>query len=226
MKALPFFAVTAQQVTSRGAQVVKIEWKLNDSVTDGLFVQVHDADLTPAEAAVPLKSWPISAQGFQGFTQKELPLSKGCYICLSSTAATKTLALGANDKFDVLQVELFAMELGGLTAVSQAAGVSLVVWAHGAAPKRLVRARIVAGTLAAATYALVCAVNGSTRVIVDRKQITASVENYLDYGLGRDIEAVAADGTVCKGCSILLSTSPTEVVAASDNCDLYADYKA
>lgn len=57
------------------------------------YLNVFDASLLPADAAVPLFSWPLAANngvGF-GFTPRGRQFQNGLVLCNSSTDATKTI---------------------------------------------------------------------------------------------------------------------------------------
>jgi hypothetical protein len=60
------------------------------------FLQVHNSPSTPGEGAVPVWSQAIAATwNFNEATFEGVDLSKGIYVCVSTTQATKTL--GGND---------------------------------------------------------------------------------------------------------------------------------
>ena len=57
-----------------------------------LYVQVHDSATAPADTAVPLASFKVAAGDHLVVRDLPIPLTHGCYICVSSTQGTKTLA--------------------------------------------------------------------------------------------------------------------------------------
>lgn len=104
MKNNPYYNVSGQQVTLGRIGVLKIEGNYRSA--DSVFLQVHDSNTTPANGAVPLKSWPVTggtnadpAPFFQSFLAAEFKVVNGLYICLSSTDATKTLSANVMDLF-------------------------------------------------------------------------------------------------------------------------------
>jgi len=141
MKTLSYFAASAAQVARHAVSVLKIEWQGASGLASDRFLQVHDAYAAPAEEAVPLRVWPIytGAAGYKLFDVGELQLANGCYICISETEATKTLASGADD-FSTLSVELAEAETPAGTTLAGDLTTDvfgLDVWADNAGPKRL-----------------------------------------------------------------------------------------
>jgi hypothetical protein len=65
-------------VTNTGAAVV--------------YAQVHNVASTPADAQVPVITFAVPATSSASYdSQQGVVLSVGCYVCISSTAPTKTL---------------------------------------------------------------------------------------------------------------------------------------
>lgn len=66
------------------------------------YLQVHDSATAPADTAVPKLVIAVTA-GANGFIspKEAVKMENGCYVCLSSTAATKTLVLADEGFFGV-----------------------------------------------------------------------------------------------------------------------------
>jgi hypothetical protein len=74
------------------------------------YLNVFDANTVPADAAVPLFSWPIAANngvGF-GFTPRGRQFQTGLVLCNSSTDATKTI--GSADTFFDVQFDVYPQQ--------------------------------------------------------------------------------------------------------------------
>lgn len=117
MKPYNFSATAGTMVVYHANALMKLEATINAAATAGLFVQVHDFSPmvspttqlqinVPEEGAVPVKWWPAAQAGYKEFKNGELRLTKGMYVCLSSTGPTKTLAVGGSDLMDALEVEM------------------------------------------------------------------------------------------------------------------------
>ena len=220
MIAANYYAVTGQQVTTIKARIDKLEVTLNANATAGLFFQVHDTYTTAAEGAVPLRSWPAGECIYKEFKRELITCANGVYICLSSTAGTKTLAVGGNDKIDILQVELETSEMyasktlvGDLTTNQS----NLAVWTANGEGRKLFLFLIT--QLVAADYYVMLfgdvAADGSTP-IMSWAMPTAKTSLLCDFGReGRQVI-----GTSDK-CYIYVS-STQGVLTASTGCAIRA----
>lgn len=240
MKPLSYFAVTAQQVATHPVEAIKLEVTINANATAGLFLQIHDANATPAEAAVPLKVWPAAECGYKEFKRGELGLAVGLYICLSTTAGTKTLAVGGNDKMDILEVELQKPEeptgttyVGDLS--SNVTGLQIWTEASGAAVRKKLISLEVDGTgLNAAAFIMFFAVDNPaegtvplmTLPLADNQKRTGA--NALKFGnAGRDMASADANGTYHYGCTVVVSstTGTLTTIAGGQTVFIKGEYK-
>lgn len=236
MKPLSYFAQTAQQVTLHPVEVLKLEATLNAAATAGLYLQIHDANAAPADGAVPVKCWPASECQYKEFKRGELTLAVGCYICLSTTAATKTLAGGGSDTMDILEVELFYPEYPVSTSFAGdlVSNVTrLQVWADAAGPKKLIALEIDGTGLNANAFIQIFAkdapANGDLPLmefpIKDNQKLTAG--NALKFGNdGASFKSLLDDGTIHDGLTVVLSSTAgvlTEIVGQTVN--IKAEYK-
>lgn len=224
MKQLPYYAVTAQQVATHPVKLLKLEATLNASATAGLFLQLHDSNTTPADGQAPLKCWPAAECGFKEFEMGELVFSSGLYLCLSTTAATKTLATGGSDLIDILNVELIDPEAPTGTSIAgdrTTTVAALTVWADGAGPKKLMAIEFW-GT----GYLMLFAKSPSNGDIPLATFTPAIGWNYWNFGAnGRDVFSQDADGTNRNGCYLAASNTADTFTAAASNKYIKAEYK-
>lgn len=212
-------------LTRQSIRVVKVEITLNASITDGLYFQLHDSNVIPANGAVPLRCWPAAECGFKDFKIEELSFSLGCYYCLSTTKATKTLAVGVNDLMDIAQVELADGPLtAGLNSVSVVGDLTtsvntLQVWSEAdgvTARKKLVLIEVIGTVINTGTNYLLLfstdAVSANDVPIAGGSIPLVALTNYTGangffFGeLGRVVETFT--GVVWKyGCTIMLSST-------------------
>lgn len=77
------------------------------------FVCMFDADALPADASVPIISWPLAANSGVGFGWQPngRKFESGIVLCNSSTDATKTIG-SADCFFDVQYEPLYALTTG------------------------------------------------------------------------------------------------------------------
>jgi hypothetical protein len=238
MKPLTYFSVAAQQVATHPVEVDKLEVTLNAAATAGLYLQIHDTNQTPAEGAVPLRSWLAAECAYKEFKRAALTLNVGLYICLSSTAATKTLAVGGSDLMDILEVELLnPEEPTGTTYVGDTStGVtSRQIWseAAGATRKRLYSLEVDGTGLSAAAYIMLFAkdspANGDKPVftwpLADNQVRTGA--NALRFGRqGIDVSAADTDGTYHYGCTVAISSTPgTLTTIVAQTATIKGEYK-
>lgn len=86
-------AAGALQVSARACTLLR--FYVTNTSASTIYVQFHDIASTPADATTPaFPSIPIPAGGYY---ESDTPrtFSTGCYVCGSSTVATKTL-IGAS----------------------------------------------------------------------------------------------------------------------------------
>ena len=240
MKILDSFAALTYQAAIHAVRVVKIEWRGGDSLAANMYLQVHDSNVTAAEGAVPLKSWPIgtASEGYKEFKRGELNLAAGCYLCVSSTEATKTITSGT-DKWAMLSVELAEVDrpentsqVGDLT--TGVTGQQIWSEAAGAAnARRLFRLEINGASLGATRYAMLFAkdspANGDTPLAVwpvtTGTPLTGA--SAIKFGVnGRHVYSKDSDGTERKGCTVnISSTATTLTLIVSGTATIKGEYK-
>lgn len=234
MKPLSYFAVESQQVATHPVKLLKLEATLNASATAGLFLQLHDSNTPPAEGALPVKTWPAAECGFKEFELGELVFSAGLYVCLSTTGATKTLAVGASDKCDILNVELVDPEVptGTSNAGTLGSGTQeLQVWADGAGPKKLLRVEINNignGVNYLMIFAKDSPANGDIPldVITIPTGVNWTGKNALYFGQnGRDVFCKSSAGVNQNGCTLTLSSTPNFKTLTAQAAPILAEYK-
>ena len=231
MNPVSYFGDTGKQVTEHPVGLVKLEATANASANSAYFVQIHDSAVVPAEGVAPLKSWPIAEVGYKEFKRGELRLSKGLYVCISSTAATKTLAVGVNDKFDVLSLELFDPDKPTGTSFSGDETndqVSITPWVTASGPKKLIEV-VVNDTEAflADDCFLVLFPDDETATGVPLKsfQVRAGVRNVFNFGLDGIEPRQIKSGVEYVGCFLGLSTSAEVFDDVGTGCPIKAEYK-
>jgi len=241
MKALPYFAVAAQLVAKQPVGILKLESTLNSSASDALYVQIHDTIAVPAEGAVPIKSWPAGECQYKEFEHHELRLALGCYICLSSTLATKTLATGGSNIFDTLQIELNDPEVPSNTTVVgdlTTAVAGLQVWseAAGASARKFLTGLEVDGTnLTTATqfiqiFATDTVTTGDTAMMSFPITIgqVRTLNNGLQFGdFGQEIFSIDSTTPFTKrlGCTVKISSTSKTFTACTGTAAIRAQYK-
>lgn len=228
MKTLSYFAASAAQVARHPVGVIKLEWKGATGLAAARFLQVHDAYAAPAEGAVPLKSWPIytDAAGYKLFDVGELELVNGCYICISTTEATKTLASGSDD-FSTLMVELSEAETpsGTTFAGDLTTGVeSLEVWAESAGPKRL-HEIIATNSLGSDAWVQIHAMDTpeNASLLLSLPVANGATERFTFGKDGRDVRKLV-DGDLKEGCTLIWSQEQNTLDAVTGGT-LQAEYK-
>lgn len=231
MKPLNYFAVAAQQVATHPVALLKLEATLNSSAAAGLFLQIHNSAVVPAEGAAPFKCWTAAECAYKEFKRGELNLPLGCYICLSTTSATKTLSA---DLCDVLSVELTDPETPtGTTAAGDltTSVTGLQVWADAAGPKRLIALEVNGAGLSTVCYLQLFAkdspANGDVPVHEIKIAATANLTgaNGLRFGAnGRDMFSIDANGAH-DGCTVKISTTPGVLTLTTDSAKIKAEYK-
>lgn len=214
-------------VTSYGVQVIKLEATINASADAGLFLQVHDNAIPPADGptVLPVKYWPAIECKFKEFMLGEISLNNGCYVCLSTTATFKTLATGGSNIMDSLMIELH----DGPTSSSSTVGDmttavdTLQVWSDAAGPKQLVKVEYADPTGAVGTppaywmlFAKDTPVNGDiplwTSLALGVNQV------YKAYPFGRPgikVFSAPTSNTLNDGCTFVLSDTQATLTKAS-----------
>jgi hypothetical protein len=235
MKSSLYFDVAGQLVASHPVGVLKIEIKTNASAASG-FWQVHDSRTTPANTAVPIKSFPIGADeaDYKEFKSGELRLVNGMYVCFSTTEATLTLGTG-NNKFSALMVELSDPESPTGTTYTTAAtsATTHTVWTHANGPKKLIRV-FVTNLEATVHYLMLFADTASVgdKPIAQWKLFATGDSGgrdtlNLNFGeSGLDVYALASSISKKKGCLLYLSSTPTILADATGlGMNIQAEYK-
>lgn len=230
MKPSNFYAVTAQVAATHPMLMLKLESTLNAAATAGLFLQIHDSAVAAAEGAAPLKVWPAAECGYKEFKRGDLTLALGCYVCLSTTSATKTLAVGANDKLDILELEFSDPERPAGTSfagdlVSNVTG--LAVWLDAAGPKKLLALEVDGTNLTTTCYVQLfgkdAPVNGDVPVgqyTIAATAVKTGADAWRFGETGRDV----TDG-VHDGCAVRISTTPGVLTLTGDSARIKAEYK-
>ena len=81
-------AVNAFEIFT-GSGILKFLYATNTDASSARYIQVFDTDEEPSDSDIPEVSVPCSTFGFIKWTE-ELQISKGCWVCCSSSAATLT----------------------------------------------------------------------------------------------------------------------------------------
>jgi hypothetical protein len=233
MNPLIYFSVASKQVAKNPISILKIEVTQAAGITDGLFFQVHDSIVVPAEGSFPVKSWPAAECAFKDFKIGELNLTLGCYVCLSTTAATKTLAVGGSDLMSILQVEVSTSERPSSSATSIIGDLvtpvsTLQIWSQAvglSARQSLLSIELSRSGGNAEAWMMVFA--SDTVSAGDKPVESFHIPLNKDFSLnggfyfgesGRLIESF--DGTTRKyGCSIFMSSTP--VIYTADSHQYY-----
>lgn len=212
-------------ITRQSTRVDKVEITLNANATAGLFFQLHDVNVTPANGAVPLRCWPAAECGFKDFTIEKLDFSLGFYYCLSTTKATRTLVAGVSDLMTIAEVEFADSPLtAGVNSVSVAGDLvtsvnTLQIWSEAdgsAVRKKLVLVEVIGAVINIGTNYLLLfstdVVNANDVPIAGGSIPLVALTNYTGtngffFGeLGRVIETFT--GVVWKyGCTVMLSST-------------------
>jgi hypothetical protein len=233
MKPLSYFAVASQQVATHPVGVLKLEATLNASATAGLFLQLHDSSTVPADGAVPIKCWPAAECGYKEFKMGEIQLTAGLYACLSTTAATKTLAVGGSDKLDILAVELTDPETpSGMTVVGDKTSpvTGLQVWADSAGPFCLLNVEVGILLLGADSFLQIFATDSPAEGAVPLESLPIkSGEPYLpikfNFGeTGRNVFSIDANGNH-DGCTLKVSSTGNILTTIASTVTLRAEYR-
>lgn len=235
MKPLPYYNVAGQQVATHPVSVHKIEGYFRGE-TDS-WLQVHDAVSAPADTAVPLKSWPVQAayEFHKAFEMAELRLTKGLYVCISTTQATKTLSA---EKMD-LHVELAQPEAPAGTSSAgdlTTAVTELQVWAESAGPKRLIALEVDGTNVVATHYVQIHSkdtVDAGAVPVAQFELEAGAVKTGLDaWRFGNDGREVGqrdetTPTTWRKGCTVKLSKTAGSYTAPTDGSTvaIKAEYK-
>ena len=233
MKPLPYFSINNWQITTHRAALLKLEATLNANANATLYLQIHDTIIAPAAGAVPLKSWPAAECGFKEFELGELRVNAGLFIGLSSTSATYTAAAGANDKCDILNIELIDPETptgtgtyGDLSNNRQ----SLQVWPDLAGPKKLLQVEV-DNTGNGLKYLMLFAYdtpqNGDKPI--DQFTIKAGEVKTgsaaLSFGSsGRSVFSKDSAGVEHDGCTLVMSDTTGTLTQSSANFKIKAEY--
>lgn len=117
-----------------GCSITRIQ---GNSTANG-WLQLHDAKRLPANASVPLRTWPIftDAPFDENFQNDDIQLLVGCVLAFSSTRATLTISAST---FDIYVNGESAWDNTGATVVGDytTADEVLQVWAQDTAAVRL-----------------------------------------------------------------------------------------
>jgi hypothetical protein len=238
MKPLPYFAVASQQVAKHAVMVLKLEATYTNATT-GLFLQIHDGNSTPAAGAVPKKSWPVEECGYKEFKVGELDLFLGCFVGLSSTAATYTASAVT---LDVLQIELSDPErLAGLTTLvgdltTPVTGLQVWTEAAGVTRKALVALEVDGTNLTGVPGQFIQVfatdtVNTGDAPLVSIPIATGQVltlTNGLHFGdQGREVFSIDSASPFTKrlGCTVKISSTGSTYTACNGTVAIRAEYK-
>ena len=221
MQPVNYYTVTSQQVTKHPTGVIKLEATPTSGAVATQWLQIHDSAVVPAEDSVPVKSWPLYECGYKEFKRGELRLSKGLYICISSTADVKTLT-GVTDTVALLQVELW--EPDSPTGTTYAGDETTTVtnrtlWNNASGPQALLEV-IVNDTGASLVEdypkLLVYALTASTEILVQVVPIKKATRNVVNFGKDGLVPRKVGASGVGVGCSVVLGyyDTVTEAIIA------------
>lgn len=211
-------------VRTHACGILKIEVDAPDTVTN-FYLQVYDSPYAPAIGAVPKKSWPASQVGYKEFSAGELELANGCWVGLSTTENTYTAQATT---FGTVQIEFTQPDLpASVTTTTTLTNDQSQVWSDSATGRSIYQCRIKAGTITTVAYALFISTNaGETKTFLFAvHKLTANQLNVISFGQGGEAVYNVVDGSPCRGCAVLISSSPTGYVATGDTFDIYTDYK-
>lgn len=243
MKPINFFNVASAQISRHTGGAVKIDGYYR-SATSQAWLQVHDTNTTPANAAVPLKQEPINGASpfYFEFKRAELQFFLGCFVGISTTEGTWTASADVMD----VSVELSDPEIpvsvtyvGDLTT----AVTGLQVWSEASgltSRKSLVALEVDGTNLTGATqFVMLFATDtvnaGQFCPPENVYPITAGQvrtgESKLNFGeLGKQVFSIdsAADtspGTKRLGCTVKISSTPLIFAAANGTATIKAEYR-
>lgn len=248
MQSIIGFNTISKQFTKRANSIQKLEFDINAAAAATVYVQVHDfptpADLAagntaPANASVPLKSWPVPAgatQNYKEFKNGEFQFKYGCFVCVSTTQATLTIGTG-NNKFDSVAVELWNVDLSGTNEV-QGTDIGTNIWTNGTT-HQLIRGaftNLEAGVrylMLFATGAVDLPANGDTPLMQWTLQATgdANATKQVDFTSpelmsGYQVFAQTSAHASMTGCAFVLSTTAgTYTTSVGAGMNYYVEYK-
>lgn len=232
MKVITSFNIAAKQFLTHGNSngLMKLECKVDSAATPSgattLFLQIHDTQTTAAEGAAPIKSWPVVADSdvYKEFKRGELQVNNGCYVCISTTEATKTLGTGSN-KMSMVSGEFFEADETVTVAGDNTSAVNaLAVWLEAVGPNRLRKVQITS-SLGADAWAHILATDASTFDGLRVHSVLDGATVVLNFGeLGVDIKSQDSDHTNRIGCKIVMSSSATAISAVTASFTIRAEY--
>ena len=93
-------ATAAVTIATYACRLTRVQGFFNGSAANR-WLQLHDTKTTPANAAVPLRSWPIyqTAPFDQNFQNDAIELTTGMTLVVSSTQATYTASADTVDVY-------------------------------------------------------------------------------------------------------------------------------
>lgn len=228
-------AVTAKQVTTHPTGVLRLRGNFNGTTADR-WLQVFDAVAAPADGTAPLiAAIPLyqSSPFFAEFEIGALQLKFGCYICVSTTQATKTLSSDTMDvtaELDVPEMPASSTFVGDLTT-----GVTgLQVWteAAGTTTRKFLLSLEVDGTnLTTATQFIQLfatdTVNTGDTPILSIPIAVGGVKTGSDAlrFSTRGREVYSYDTAARRGCTIKISSTNTTYTAPTGTACIKAEYK-
>lgn len=239
MKPVTGIGVTAKQISTHGVSVLRVRGTFNGSTADR-WLQFHDANTAPADGTAPLIAaipLPQSSPFFAEFEIGALPFSVGCYVCVSTTQATKTLSADTMD----ITVELDEPEyptgtsfVGDLT--SNVTGLQVWSEAAGASARKKLYALEVDGTnLTTATqfiqiFAADTVNTGDTPIISIPIAVGAVKTGSSKLTFGADgMDVFSIDDSTAKtkrlGCTVKISSTAPTYTAANGTACIKAEYK-
>ena len=220
MNPVTSIGAAALQVSKQPVNVLRVRGNFNGSTADR-WLMLFDAITTPADGTAPaIAAIPLyqSSPFFAEFEIGALAFKHGCYACVSTTQATKTLSADTMD----ITVELDAPELptGASLAGDLTTGVnSLSVWATANGPKKLLKLEV-DNTGGADNYIMLFATdspsNGDTPIMQWTLAANAVLtgDKALTFGkAGFDVYSRNDTGALSKGCTIAISSTTGTLTA-------------
>jgi hypothetical protein len=238
MKPVSVIGATALQVATHPVSVLRVRGNFNGN-TNPAWLHIFDATAAPADGTAPMvAAIPLyQTTGFYAaFEVGALQFTKGCYVCVSTTQATKTLS---TDTMDVT-VELDEPEYPtGTTFVGDLTTpvTGLQVWTEAAgatARKKLFSLEVDGTNLTGAQFIQIFAkdtVNTGDVPVISIPIAAGAVKtgsSKLTFGAdGSDIFSIDSTSAATKrlGCTIKISSTAPGYTAANGTAAIKAEYK-
>lgn len=173
------------------------------------FLQLHDTKTTPANAAVPLRVWPIygTAPFGEGFIGDPVACSVGATFVVSTTANTYTASAETVDLF--VNGESSWDNTGSSTTGDYTTGVEdATIWADVDGGHELLRLEFTALTDAGATlYAKLFPTASPAAGDQPLAQMELPANTSKDFFFNRNVRGIYG-GVLCEACYVAIETTP------------------